>query len=80
MIGAASSSNDTDPCDMCFIKSLKFQAESPYFDGPLLQEQSIYQSKTSSCRVTGYALTTSGLPYSTYVKLARSEQGVYEAG
>ena len=65
---AASTNNETDLCDMCFIKNLKFQAESPYFDGPMLQEQSIYQSRTSSCGITGYALTTSTLSFLAYVK------------
>ena len=60
--------NVTDPCDMCFIKGLQLQAGSPYYDGPALASQSIYQSKTSSCKVTGYPLTST-LGFYTYVKL-----------
>lgn len=51
----------TDPCDMCLVKNLKFQAESPYYDGPDLLSSSIYQSKTSSCSVTGMDLTSTPL-------------------
>jgi LysM repeat protein len=51
------------PCDLCFIESLKFQAESPFYDGSLLS--SIYTSKTSSCKVTGMPLTTSTLADTT---------------
>ena len=67
-IGNANSTgaaNDTDPCDLCFIKNLQFQAGSPYYDGPLLAEQSVYQSKTSSCGISGYPLTTSDLSFFT---------------
>ncbi|KAF2126083.1 carbohydrate-binding module family 50 protein [Dothidotthia symphoricarpi CBS 119687] len=52
------------PCDLCFIKNLQKQAGSPYYYGPQLQSSSIYQSKTSSCGVAGYPLTTSTLPWS----------------
>jgi hypothetical protein len=58
--------NVPDSCDLCFIKSLQLQAGSPYYDGPALASQSIYQSKTSSCNVTGYPLTTSTLSFYTY--------------
>lgn len=50
-------------CDLCFIKALRFQAGSPFYDGQLLS--SIYTSKTSSCKVTGMPLTTSTLPVTT---------------
>lgn len=48
----------TDDCDICFIKNMKFQAEQPYYDGPEIWSSSLYQSKTSSCGVTGMALTS----------------------
>lgn len=57
--------NVTNPCDMCFIRALQFEAGSPYYDGPLLAEQSIYESKTSSCGITGYPLTTTDLSFYT---------------
>lgn len=60
---ATGSANPADPCDMCFIKNLRFQAGSPYYDGPRLIANSVYQSKTSSCSVTGYPLTTSTLNF-----------------
>lgn len=60
-----STSNTTNSCDLCAIKNLQYQAGSPYFDGPLLAEQSVYESKTSSCSVTGYPLTTTALPFYT---------------
>lgn len=47
-----------DPCDSCLLANLRFQAGSPYYDGPVLQSRSVYQSKTSSCGVTGAPLTT----------------------
>jgi len=59
-----SNAQSSGPCDMCFIKNLQKQAGSPYYYGPQLRSSSIYQSKTSSCRVTGYPLTTSTLPWS----------------
>lgn len=54
----------TDACDLCLIKNLKFQAESPYYDGPDLWSSSIYESKTSSCQVTGMDLTS--MPLTLY--------------
>lgn len=62
---STASGNTTDECDLCFIRNLQFRAGSPYYDGPLLAESSIYESKTSSCGVTGYPLTTTDLPYPT---------------
>jgi LysM repeat protein len=43
------------PCDLCFVKVLKFKAESPYYYDPLLS--SVYTSKTSSCGISGMSLT-----------------------
>lgn len=54
-----------NPCDLCFIKNLQFQAGSPYFNGPLLADQSVYESKTSSCGVTGMPLKTTDLTFYT---------------
>ncbi|KAH8901682.1 hypothetical protein GQ53DRAFT_851663 [Thozetella sp. PMI_491] len=54
----------TDPCDLCLVVNLQFQAESPYYDGPDLWSSSIYQSKTSSCGITGMGLTS--VPMTVY--------------
>ncbi|CAF9933065.1 MAG: hypothetical protein HETSPECPRED_008521 [Heterodermia speciosa] len=67
-IGDGSSTASVAPvnqCDLCFIKNLRFRAGSPYYDGPLLIASSLYQSKTTSCSITGYPLTTSVLSYAT---------------
>jgi LysM repeat protein len=48
--------NVPSSCDLCFVKALKFQAESPYYYDPVLA--SIYTSKTSSCGISGMPLTT----------------------
>ncbi|ORY64855.1 uncharacterized protein BCR38DRAFT_431162 [Pseudomassariella vexata] len=52
-----------EACDMCFIKSLRMQAGSSYYDGPALASSSIYESKTSSCQVSDMPRTTSTLPF-----------------
>jgi hypothetical protein len=64
---APSNVQSSGPCDLCFIKSLKMQAESPYYYGPGLRSLSVYESKTSSCGVAGYPLSTSTLPWQLYV-------------
>lgn len=64
--GGASNSS-IDDCDLCFIKNLQLQAAVPYYDGADLA--TIYSSKTSSCGVTGYPLTTSTLDLPTSVLL-----------
>jgi hypothetical protein len=58
--------SDINDCDLCFIKNLQLQAGAPYFNGPDLA--SVYSSKTSSCGVKGYPLTTStiSLPSSVF--------------
>ncbi|EFQ32525.1 LysM domain-containing protein [Colletotrichum graminicola] len=48
----------SDLCDSCLIKNLAFKAGSPFYDGPELQSQSIYESKTASCGITNAPLTT----------------------
>lgn len=53
-----------DPCDMCFILSLRIQLSVPFYDGPALRSQSIYESKTSACQIEGMPITTSPLPFS----------------
>ena len=79
-MGVNTSTNSTDAsdsCDLCFIKILQFQASSPYFSGSELQERSIYQSKTSSCGVTGYPLATSTILFHLYMKFLCSVQAQY---
>ena len=51
-----------DPCDMCFVKKLRMEAGSPYYDGWKLAKDSVYQSKTASCKVTGMPLVVSTIP------------------
>lgn len=53
-----------DPCDMCFILSLRIQAGAPFYDGPAIASQSLYQSKTSSCKIQDVPLTTTSVPFS----------------
>ncbi|KAJ0329025.1 hypothetical protein COL5a_004254 [Colletotrichum fioriniae] len=48
----------SDTCDGCLVKNLRFQAGSPYFDGPRLQAQSVYESRTADCGITGAPLIT----------------------
>lgn len=48
----------SDPCDTCLLANLRFQAGSPYYDGPKLQSLSMYESRTSSCGVANMPLTT----------------------
>lgn len=47
-----------DHCDLCLVANLRFQAEMPWYDGPELQSQSIYQSMTSSCGIANMPLVT----------------------
>ncbi|KAI1505940.1 LysM domain-containing protein [Biscogniauxia marginata] len=63
-------SNDTEAevpsnCDLCFIKRLRMEAGSPYYEGPRLLSMSLYESLTSSCGVSDMPLTTSTLGFST---------------
>jgi LysM repeat protein len=51
-----------DPCDMCFVKKLRIEAGSPYYDGWKLAKESVYESKTASCKVTGMPLVMSTIP------------------
>ncbi|KAF8457847.1 hypothetical protein BDZ91DRAFT_785929 [Kalaharituber pfeilii] len=67
-----------DTCDLCFIKSMRIQAGSPYYNGPRLLSQSQYQSKTSSCSVTGYPLTTTDPPAISEVPATTTTDGSTE--
>ena len=55
--------SDPDTCDLCFIKNLQYQASSPFYAGPELGD--VYASKTASCGVKNYPLSTVTLPYLT---------------
>jgi hypothetical protein len=52
------------PCDLCFIKTLQKQAESPYYDGPALRRSSVYEWKTKSCGISNQPLMILTLPFS----------------
>ncbi|KAL8350544.1 hypothetical protein RB598_005716 [Gaeumannomyces tritici] len=52
-------------CDLCFVKRLRMEAGSPYYEGPRLSSMSLYQSLTSSCGVADMPLTTSTLDFPT---------------
>ncbi|KAK0736847.1 LysM domain-containing protein [Apiosordaria backusii] len=54
-----------DSCDSCLVEILRLKAGSPYFDGPVVASLSVYQSLTSSCRVTGRPLSTSTFGFYT---------------
>ena len=55
-----------DPCDMCFIKKLRIEASSPYYDGWKLAKEGVYESKTSSCKIAGLPLSTKTAPVGRY--------------
>ncbi|KAI0202237.1 hypothetical protein F4808DRAFT_468789 [Astrocystis sublimbata] len=59
--GQFGDANITDSCDLCLVKNLQFQAGSPYYDGPKLWSESVYQSKTSSCGIKGMDITPTAL-------------------
>lgn len=52
-------------CDACLADRLRVRAESPYFEGPVLASESVYQSLTSSCNIAGKPLSTSTIDYFT---------------
>ncbi|TQN75343.1 LysM domain-containing protein [Colletotrichum shisoi] len=52
-------------CDVCIAARLRMRAGSPYFDGPVVVSESLYQSMTSSCGITGKPVTTTTIDYST---------------
>jgi hypothetical protein len=57
----------TEPssCDECIAARLRMRAGSPYFDGPVVASESLYESMTSSCGITGHPVTTTTIDYST---------------
>ncbi|KAI0424844.1 hypothetical protein F5Y09DRAFT_353023 [Xylaria sp. FL1042] len=59
-------SNWLKDCDLCFIKSLRLQAGSQYYNGPIIRQSSIYESKTSSCSIKNMPLTTTALATTMY--------------
>ncbi|KAK0647930.1 LysM domain-containing protein [Lasiodiplodia hormozganensis] len=68
VLGAAAASGgggNSSACDLCAVKALQFAAGSPYYDGSMLQAQSVYQQLTSSCGVTGLPLSTTTLSFLT---------------
>lgn len=52
-------------CDPCLAARLHMRSGSPYFDGPVVASESLYQSMTSSCGITGKPATTSTIDYFT---------------
>ncbi|KAI0850293.1 carbohydrate-binding module family 50 protein [Daldinia vernicosa] len=54
-----------DDCDLCIVERLRLRAGSPYFDGPIVASQSMYESMTSSCSIAGRPVTKSTLDYFT---------------
>ncbi|KAK3185814.1 hypothetical protein K4F52_005470 [Lecanicillium sp. MT-2017a] len=52
-------------CDECIAARLRMRAGSPYFDGPVVASESLYQSLTSSCGIEGKPVTTTTIDYST---------------
>ncbi|KAK4128906.1 carbohydrate-binding module family 50 protein [Parathielavia appendiculata] len=57
----------TEPgdCDACIATRLRMRAGSPYFDGPVVASESLYESMTLSCGITGKPVTTTTIDYST---------------
>ncbi|CAI4218948.1 unnamed protein product [Parascedosporium putredinis] len=45
--------NVTSNCDQCIVSLLRFRASSPYYGGPVLRSSSVYESRTSSCKIAG---------------------------
>ncbi|KAK6220001.1 LysM domain-containing protein [Colletotrichum tabaci] len=52
-------------CEVCIAARLRMRAGSPYFDGPVVASESLYQSMMSSCGITGKLVTTTTIDYST---------------
>ncbi|KAI2624041.1 hypothetical protein GGS21DRAFT_541259 [Xylaria nigripes] len=61
-LGSVANGTRVPDCDLCFIKTLRMQAGSPYYDGPEVASQSIYESKTSSCSIANMPRTTWSMP------------------
>lgn len=60
VIGNLTAANATGSalCNECVRLKLQSEAQSPYDDGPLVYSESLYQSYTSSCGISGKPLTT----------------------
>ncbi|KAI1104498.1 carbohydrate-binding module family 50 protein [Jackrogersella minutella] len=54
-----------DDCDLCIVERLRLRAGSPYFDGPIVASESLYESMTSSCSIAGRPISKSTLDYFT---------------
>ncbi|GKT49645.1 lysM domain-containing protein [Colletotrichum spaethianum] len=52
-------------CDPCLAARVRLRSGSPYFDGPVVASESIYQSMTSRCGISGQPATTSTIDYFT---------------
>ncbi|KAF1927817.1 carbohydrate-binding module family 50 protein [Didymella exigua CBS 183.55] len=52
-------------CDPCLAARLRLRSGSPYFDDPVVASESIYQTLTSSCGITGKPATTTTIDYLT---------------
>ncbi|KDN71454.1 putative LysM domain-containing protein [Colletotrichum sublineola] len=52
-------------CDPCLAARVRLRSGSPYFDGPVVASESIYQSMTSSCGIAGKPASTSTIDYFT---------------
>lgn len=50
-------------CSMCDLFKLRNAAQSPFFDGPLIRSERLYESYTSSCGFRDHPLTV--MPTST---------------
>ncbi|KAI2643597.1 carbohydrate-binding module family 50 protein [Xylaria nigripes] len=54
-----------DNCDLCLAERLRLRAGSPYFDGPIVASESLYESMTSSCTITGRPISKTTVDYFT---------------
>ncbi|OTB02454.1 carbohydrate-binding module family 50 protein [Hypoxylon sp. CI-4A] len=54
-----------DDYDICIVERLRLLAGSPYSDGPIVASESLYESMTSSCSITGRPITKTTLDYFT---------------
>lgn len=50
-------------CNPCLAARLRMRSGSPYFDDPVVASESLYQSLTASCGITGKPATTSTTDY-----------------
>ncbi|KAH8194552.1 hypothetical protein TruAng_011287 [Truncatella angustata] len=54
-----------DDCDACLAERLRLREGSPYFDGPIVASQSLYESMTASCGIVGRSVVTTTINYFT---------------